>query len=203
MSLKCTKCGATGHEAGAKFCHKCGALIFKEPLQEREDTKYIIIHHTAVTTPHTIQDIHKWHLNKGWAGCGYHYFIDKKGKVYIGRPVDTIGAHAKEGGYNRNSIAVCFEGDFSKEKMKDSQLSDEAINLLGLLMFTFNVGLLFCDELDGYKGKPVKGFNKEKIRNRANGLFDSLYQEGMNVFDTDNDELFWDGIESQKAEFGI
>ena len=30
-----------------------------------------------------------------------------------------------------------------------------------------------------------------------------LYQEGMNVYDTDNNELFWDGIESQKAEFGI
>lgn len=201
--MKCPNCGRTDHEPGAKFCYKCGALIFNEPLQEREDTKYIIIHHTAVITPHTIQDIHKWHLKKGWAGIGYHYFIDKKGKVFIGRPVDTIGAHAKEGGYNRNSIAICFEGDFRKEKMKNAQLSSDAIQLIGLLLWTYHPKILFCDERIGYKGKPVNGFNKKKIRDEAQQFFDSLYQEGMNLYGTDNYELWRDGLEHQKEKFGI
>lgn len=44
---------------------------------------------------------------------------------------DTIGAHTY--GHNFESIGVCFEGDFNKEKMTDAQCSDEVIRFLFFL----------------------------------------------------------------------
>ncbi len=41
-------------------------LEFK-PLRKRASTEYIIIHHSASNTMH-IQDIHRDHLSRGWAG---------------------------------------------------------------------------------------------------------------------------------------
>ena len=90
-------------------------LNFTEDLQERAagSTKYIILTHSEVTTPHTVADVHNWHQKKKWAGIGYHYFIDKKGEIFTGRPRNTTGAHTY--GYNQQSVALCFEGDFNKE----------------------------------------------------------------------------------------
>ena len=107
-------------------------LNFNEPLQERAEgsTKYIVLNHSEVTTPHTINDVHKWHQNKKWAGIGYHYFIDKKGEIFIGRPRNTVGAHTY--GYNSQSVGVCFEGDFSKEQISQKQF-EGAVMLVALL----------------------------------------------------------------------
>ena len=52
----------------------------------------IILHHAAATNC-SIEDIHNWHLNNGWSGCGYHYFIRKNGSIYKGRPENSLGAH--------------------------------------------------------------------------------------------------------------
>lgn len=78
----------------------------------------IILHHAAATSC-TATQIHDWHKGNGWAGIGYHFFINKEGKVYEGRPVEYIGAHA---GYNNDdSIGICFEGNFENETMNEKQ----------------------------------------------------------------------------------
>ena len=74
------------------------------------DIKEIIIHCSA--TPNgredTAEDIHRWHLARGWDGIGYHYIIEVKGKLVKGRPDYWIGSHAK--GHNKNSIGICLIG---------------------------------------------------------------------------------------------
>ena len=96
-------------------------LKFKEELGLRKDysTNYIILHHTEVETPHTVNDIHRWHQKKGYAGIGYHYFIRKDGEIYEGRPIETVGAHTK--GYNGESVGIAYEGDFNKQTMSERQ----------------------------------------------------------------------------------
>lgn len=93
-------------------------LKFKDKLTKRSKTDYIVLHH-ADKTKCTIHDIHQWHLNNGWAGCGYHFFIAKDGKVYRGRPIDMIGAHCQ--GYNNCSIGICAEGNYEVEQMSTAQ----------------------------------------------------------------------------------
>lgn len=105
-------------------------LKFNEPLMLRDTTTSIILHHSQVSSPHSVEDIHKWHQNKGWSGIGYHYFIAKDGEVYEGRPRNTVGAHTR--GHNRKSVGICFEGNFDKEELTKQQ-EQAAVELLALL----------------------------------------------------------------------
>ena len=88
-------------------------------LSKRSKTDYIIIHHAAASEC-SADDIHRIHLNNGWTGIGYHFYVRKSGEVYTGRPIDKVGAHTTN--YNSVGIGVCFEGNFETEKMPDSQL---------------------------------------------------------------------------------
>lgn len=87
-------------------------------LSYRKTTTRIIIHHADAASC-TIQDIHRWHINNGWAGCGYHFFVRKDGSIYRGRPENAVGAHAA--GANSDSIGICFEGEYMTETMPDAQ----------------------------------------------------------------------------------
>lgn len=70
----------------------------------------IIIHCSAVRPDQTssAKQIDTWHKAKGWKMIGYHYVVRRDGTVEKGRPEEMVGAHTK--GYNRNSIAICYEG---------------------------------------------------------------------------------------------
>jgi N-acetyl-anhydromuramyl-L-alanine amidase AmpD len=93
-------------------------LQFRSNLQERNQTDYLVLHHAEATSA-TVQDIHQWHLENGWAGIGYHYYIRKDGSIYRGRPRNTIGSHCL--GHNYNSIGICAEGNYMNEYMPDAQ----------------------------------------------------------------------------------
>lgn len=76
----------------------------------RERTDYIVVH-GAWTPPNMdigVKEIDQWHRDKGWKGCGYHYVIRRDGTLEVGRPRDTIGAHAA--GHNVESIGICLVG---------------------------------------------------------------------------------------------
>ena len=83
----------------------------EEKLEALDEVKKIIIHHTAGSGGESVEDIHAYHQRQGWAGIGYHYFIDHSGIVFIGRPAWAKGAHAY--GFNSDSLGVCLAGNFS------------------------------------------------------------------------------------------
>lgn len=93
---------------------------WKSALTKRKKTDYAVLHHSA-TKNSTVDDIHKSHINNGWSGIGYHFYIRKDGKIYRGRPLDTIGAHTE--GANSQSIGICFEGNFENELMNTVQMT--------------------------------------------------------------------------------
>lgn len=174
-------------------------LVFAAPLENRPETKHIIIYHSGVLKRHTVEDIHNWHLQRKWAGIGYHYFVNKKGEIFSGRPAETVGAHAR--GYNFNSVAICFEGDFNREVISDEQISGEVIEMIFFLRDAYGADLLFCDELPGHK--PINGFRKEKFNDLLNQFFLWYYNEGMRVFGTLEAEYFYDWIDTFHEEHGI
>ena len=92
-------------------------LQFKD-MSIRKATQRIILHHADAKNC-SAEDIHRWHLNNGWSGAGYHFLVRKDGKVYRLRPEDKVGAHAY--GSNYNSIGVCFEGNYMEEDMPEVQ----------------------------------------------------------------------------------
>lgn len=80
--------------------------------------EYIILHHTGGTrkdllfdtSNHTFEIVDNYHKSLGWEGFGYHWFIEKDGKLREGRKEDYHGAHTR--GYNLKSIGVCLAGNF-------------------------------------------------------------------------------------------
>ena len=88
-------------------------------LITRNKTEIIVLHHAAAKSC-TAQQVHKWHINNGWSGIGYHYFVSREGEIFRGRPENTVGSHAK--GYNSKSIGICFEGDYTTQTTPTAQL---------------------------------------------------------------------------------
>ena len=87
-------------------------------METRKSTQRIILHNAAAQN-FSAEDIHRWHLNNGWSGAGYHFLVRKDGKVYRLRPEDKVGAHAY--GSNNNSLGICFEGNYMEEDMPEAQ----------------------------------------------------------------------------------
>lgn len=89
-------------------------LNWKDTNFKANTPNTIVIHHAAASSC-SIEDIHKWHLARGWKGIAYHYFIRKDGSVYIGRLEIQQGGHLL-GDENKDTIGICLEGDYNKEK---------------------------------------------------------------------------------------
>lgn len=92
-------------------------LKFNGTLQKRSVTDTIILHHSAGSG--TVEAVHNYHLSLGWKGIGYHYYVRRNGKIYQGRPEDTVGGHTE--GWNSRSVGICAEGNFETETMSAAQ----------------------------------------------------------------------------------
>ncbi len=94
------------------------------------DPKNIIIHH-ALAKRCTIWDIHRWHLDNGWFGYAYHFFVNKDGGIYRGRPDLANGGHTKEQNMNRKSLGICLEGCYQEYKNQtDTEVPSKQLNAL-------------------------------------------------------------------------
>lgn len=96
-------------------------LIWNKPLEKLDinDIIFIAVHHLDALNA-TIEEIHIWHLEKGWSGCGYNEYIRKDGTVYIGRGMH-IGAHTQN--FNHCSYGIALEGNFNIENPTQEQLN--------------------------------------------------------------------------------
>jgi len=88
-------------------------------FSRRNKTDEIILHH-AEASHASVEEVNRWHLERGWTGIGYHFYIRKDGKVYRGRPEWAVGAHAQ--GHNSRAIGICCEGSYMTENMPQAQL---------------------------------------------------------------------------------
>jgi N-acetylmuramoyl-L-alanine amidase len=94
----------------------------------------IIIHCSA--TPEgrvtTVEDIRRWHKERGFSDIGYHYVVCLDGSVHKGRLLEQQGAHCL--GQNKNSIGVCYIGGVSKTgKSMDTRTKEQKEALKSLV----------------------------------------------------------------------
>lgn len=114
---------------------KLGIAVAAGMKKSKRTITEIIVHCTA--TPegkdYTVEDIRKWHKERGWSDIGYHYVIDRKGHILTGRDVDTIGAHCD--GHNAHSIGVVYIGGVSalNGKPKDTRTLAQKAGLIRCL----------------------------------------------------------------------
>lgn len=168
-------------------------LTFSRPLVpfKKRITK-IVCHHPAHPS-WSIHDIHKYHRDKlGWAGIGYNYFITKDGRIQQGRG-RHVGAHVS--GHNDNTLGVCFQGDFEKQKMTDAQVKAGARLIANLLR---NEGLQISDVI-GHRDLantacPGKNFRMDDLKQ---AILTELNSKAVNV--VSNEPSAWAKSSWEKA----
>lgn len=97
----------------------------------------IIIHCSA--TPEgrevTVEDINRWHKERGFKCIGYHYVIYLDGSIHKGRDESMQGAHCSL--HNAKSIGICYIGGCIKEGKKliskDTRTQEQKNAMLELL----------------------------------------------------------------------
>lgn len=123
--------------------------------------KYIMIHHTAHPT-WNVHDVHNYHLrSNGWIGIGYNFFIEKDGTIYEGRGFN-VGAGAT--GYNKNSLHVCFAGNFETQEPTEEQLESGEWLVKYLLNMCSNDTKVVGHKDIGNTACPGKNFPLDKFK---------------------------------------
>lgn len=109
--------------------------------------KYITVHHDGMS-PFLAKDerssaarvelIRTGHRGKGWGDIGYHYVVDRGGRVWEGRDIKYQGAHVKE--CNENNLGICCLGNFDEQSPSDEQVA-ALEKLLNVMMNKYGVSV--------------------------------------------------------------
>jgi hypothetical protein len=99
-------------------------------LNRMAPVRYITIHHDGMSvftgstdqaTAARIELIRTSHRqNRGWADIGYHFIVDRNGKVWEGRSIDWQGAHVKD--HNEGNIGILALGNFDVQSPTSAQV---------------------------------------------------------------------------------
>jgi len=102
------------------------------PLQPLDLSKVtgIALHHMAHPTA-GMQTIHQWHLENGWAGFAYNYWIDFNGNIY-----ECRGLNKGAGLYdplNKTVLSIGFQGDYNTSEIMPKPQYNAGVKLLKYL----------------------------------------------------------------------
>ena len=67
-----------------------------------------------------LDKIRKFHQSKNWGDIGYHYVIDRAGRVWEGREIKYAGAHVKDN--NPGNVGVMVLGNFEVQRPSGAQI---------------------------------------------------------------------------------
>jgi hypothetical protein len=89
----------------------------------------IVIHHAAAGGA-TAAGVARWHMTpppngRGWRDIGYHLMVDDAGRVWTGRPLREVGAHAAP--HNTGSVGICYLGDARRGMPWDAECAMVAL----------------------------------------------------------------------------
>jgi len=92
--------------------------------------KWVTIHHDGLDSPMTetsmdasaarIEWIRCGHRGRGFSDIGYHYVIDRDGRVWEGRSLRWQGAHVSK--HNEQNIGILVMGNFDIQRPSQQQL---------------------------------------------------------------------------------
>lgn len=111
-----------------KFFTK-NSIAFSFAKPNRKVTR-VFLHCSASDNPahDNVETIRKWHLARNFADIGYHYYIDKAGKIHEGRELSKVPA--AQVGHNTGTIAICLGGlaEFTIAQFQSLRLVCRAID---------------------------------------------------------------------------
>jgi hypothetical protein len=141
----------------------------------------ITVHHEGMTYPVTFTDlassraeicrIHHAHVDgRGWADIGYHFVIDRAGRIWETRPLLYQGAHVKN--HNEHNIGVMLLGNFDIQSPSREQLGALAQLVRGLrLRFRVSAGRIFTHQELMPTNCPGRALQPQVASMRQRGVF--------------------------------
>jgi hypothetical protein len=81
---------------------------------------HIVVHHSASPADTDVEEIRRWHMERGFSDIGYHKIITNDGLIHTCRPENIVPASVK--GKNKGTVAVCLTGNFEKYLPTEFQL---------------------------------------------------------------------------------
>ena len=148
------------------------AVMFPSVLKKSTRRVNEIIIHCSATPEnksYTVDDITKWHKQRGWSTIGYHYVVYLDGSVHNGRDVNISGAHCTN--HNSKSIGICYIGglDSTGKIAKDTRTDAQKKSLVSLVknlqgMYKLSDSNIHCHNEYANKACPsfkINDFRKE------------------------------------------
>ena len=120
----------------------------KEPLNVYYTT--IAVHHSGNEKSNpTVQDIQNQHIDeKEKADIGYHFAIDKDGKIYEGRPIKIKGAHVNLANTGKIGIVLLADldtktsYDYTGNDVMTPEMFQALVNLVAYLNVQYGIDYL-------------------------------------------------------------
>ena len=104
-------------------------------MKPRTATNFIVIHCSATRANQdcTVEDIRRWHVQeRGWSDVGYHWVVERNGKLKQGRNSQVWGAHVQ--GRNHDSVGVCLVGGMAEDGQPEDNFTSEQMLVLEMLI---------------------------------------------------------------------
>ncbi len=117
-----------------------------DPLGQT-NIEHITVHHEGSSAVHfdglaqvqrRLDSIRLGHLSRAFGDIGYHFVIDRAGRVWEGRSLTYQGAHVKD--HNYHNLGVMALGNFDEQSPTQAQL-DRLVTVIKTARATCNVPL--------------------------------------------------------------
>lgn len=128
-------------------------------------------HEDVAGTIQRISKIRKTHVqSRGWGDIGYHYIIDRAGRVWEGRPARFQGAHVKNN--NAMNLGVMCLGNFEIQSPTAAQLAALERTVAHMVRwYRIPVGNVFTHRELAATQCPGRLLQPRMVAMRASGVF--------------------------------
>lgn len=113
-----------------------GAAPTRGTLSANTALREVVLHHTAfpmakIAGGRTLaaesahmREMQRWHFGRKFCDLGYHFVVSPSGRVFLGRPIDRMGAHVLNA--NQGTIGISLMGNFQEEQPTQAALASIA-----------------------------------------------------------------------------
>lgn len=111
----------------SQWATAAGVPVLMNPMLP---VQYITVHHDGMdpfygndarSAAARLEAIRRAHRDKGWGDIGYHFAVDREGRVWEARSLTWQGAHVKD--RNEGNIGICTLGNFDRQSPTPAQTS--------------------------------------------------------------------------------
>ncbi len=140
--------------------------------------KKVTVHHDGMPSlfwtsaqPETairLDQIRRSHQGNGWGDIGYHFVIDRAGRIWEGRPLRYQGAHVKY--HNEGNLGIMCLGNFDMQDPTTAQLISLKQHLKAVTA-AYGIGLdaVYTHQELRPTACPGKALQKAMVSMRSNG----------------------------------